>query len=159
MRVVLSGSLSAVEQMQRLLADEYQALAKADSDHLIRIAAAKQKAMVEIDESRARMDSLLAHWALPAGAEGMKALIAQCRGQVNPGIAAEGRDLPTLWQRLSKALQEVRRQNGINGSIIAESDRRLRDLLGTVRGQKETRLYGQNGRDTHYSSGRSLATL
>ncbi|MGB0721563.1 MAG: flagella synthesis protein FlgN [Gammaproteobacteria bacterium] len=159
MRVLLGRALSVVDRMQRLLADEYQALSKADSEGLVRIAAAKQKAMAELDEAHGQIDNLLAHWALPGGAEGMKHVLEQCRMHAAPEVVAEGRDLPSLWKRLAKSLAEVRRLNGINGSIIAESDRRLRDLLGTVRGQREMSLYGQDGRSSFHGGGRDLATL
>ncbi len=154
---VMQSALVAVARMQLLLSNEYQALSNADSRVLETISRDKQELMTGLEQVQSKWDVLLARQGLPSGAEGMRSWLKSAE-HLSVETDTGDINLTDLWQDLSDGLYTVRKLNGVNGAIIAESDRRVRDLLGTLRGNRQTSLYGQDGKTSAFTGGKALAS-
>lgn len=154
---LMQSALVWVDQMQLLLSNEYQALSVADSAALEKITVEKQKVMSNLQQVQLDWEKILVQKGFVGGGEGMKTWLGQAVADTSNAAQTDEVNVSSLWQNLSEGLVTVRKLNGINGAIIAESDRRVRDLLGTIRGTTQTNLYGQDGKNRSFSGGKALA--
>lgn len=159
MLAMLQSAWTAAGRMAQLLRDEYQALSQADSAALTGIARDKQVQMQALEQAQIGWDQLLVASGLPTGNTGMQQWLSAWRAYHAAGRVSSNIDAAALWRGLADGLRTIRKLNGINGAVIAESDRHVRDLLGTLRGNRETRVYGFDGRNRGYASGQDLATF
>lgn len=171
MIAVLQSAWTAAARMAQALRDEYQALARADSEALGNLANDKLAQMNALEQARSGWERLLAEAGLPAGNAGMQQWLKAWRAYHAAGRVNSNIDAAALWKGLGDGFRTISKLNGVNGAVIAESDRHIRDLIGTLRGGQETRLYGMNGRaqgfdrrftggvGSAYSSGNDLAVF
>ncbi|MFO1349958.1 MAG: flagellar protein FlgN [Gammaproteobacteria bacterium] len=135
--------LAVITQLHQLLLDEYQALRARCLADLRSVTSAKKKCLAE----------------LQALVERRIAVGGDFQSAVATTDPSEHPRLSQLWTELVNAGIQVRRQNAINGSVIAQSQSHVQQLLAILHGEPaQDCVYDQVASLSHSKTSRVFAT-
>ena len=135
-----------VAQLMQLLQDERDCISKNDGDRLARIAQDKQKLAQEIQDHTQQCEDSLHQAGFGNDNDSLRNYIERC-----------AQPLVVRWQSLQKQLKQCQTENRINGKLLTNSQRRIKQALAILQGKPvEEDLYGKAGKAVTTSSGNSL---
>lgn len=137
---LLRSDLQSLQELNRVLAREHQALEKNSAESLNELSETKNQ-LLEALRQRARQKVRL---------------LVEMGFRPDQGASSEflsGKDvdpaIQNLWQKAQTGLEICQRQNAVNGRIISHMQRRLSRMADILRGNdRSQRLYGSAG-ETH----------
>lgn len=145
---VISTELNCAHSLAEILQREQNALKSHDPEQVLDISREKQQAVEQMQECARQRDHLLASLGVTSGTTGIDLLL-----QANS--TAHCAD---LWHQLGEVAGKLRKQNEINGGILALSQRHNKQALDLLCGRTDSRnTYGARGQHHQDQSGHSLA--
>jgi len=144
----LHTDTNSCQALLKLLSDEREALSARDHDQLDQIIQAKALHLQHLENSA----NTRTQWAL-----------ALKQGQKDPTEAwsqimlDQPEEVATLWLQLKELLKTCRRENEVNGKILARNEKVFSRLVSILRGQQQAQsLYNSRGGNQAQGSGHHL---
>ncbi|WP_126453727.1 flagella synthesis protein FlgN [Sulfuriflexus mobilis] len=148
-KVCLEDEIRYAETLLTLLDAERQALAKNNGDSLEKIAKDKRQVAEQLDESAQRRRQQLTSGEDPHAGDMQAFITAQTEEFHQP--------LQKLWDQLLDVLGRCREQNHLNGSVLENSQRNIKQLIALLQGQTQNKeIYGRGGKIIDHSLEHSL---
>lgn len=149
MRAILGETVTALQRLAELLADEAERLKVRNIDGLDQLLAAKFEALQAANSVDERRRRCLTEAGYEAGEAGMRRYLAD-QGD---------RQLDACWQDALQLLQRVRALNEANGRIIHRGLADIEQLLGILRGDggQAVTTYGRSGQTKSGATGKTLS--
>lgn len=110
-------------ELQQLLLNQHGLLASHDVDGLTAHNQRQTRVMAEIQQQAQQRCQHLLALGLKPDEKGMATLITKLPGQLQQSVGEQ-------WQRLELLLQQCRRQNELNGRLLAGQIETIHTLLG-----------------------------
>jgi flagella synthesis protein FlgN len=125
------------ERLLELLRQEHQLLLQPPSSALEELTAVKQQQLEQLEQTVQRQTRLLARLGLSPDRQGAEAFIASL-----PAPSP----LHTQWLNLEEMLEASRKQNEINGGIVALSRRQISNALDLLQSTRQgQKTYDRSG--------------
>ncbi|MEW7981324.1 MAG: flagellar protein FlgN [gamma proteobacterium symbiont of Phacoides pectinatus] len=148
---LLGEELEAVEEMARVLSEEYRALSGGEPQEISAATEHKREALDRLARRSTQRGRFLRAAGLPVTD---RALADRLRGTPASNVLLE------LLHRLQQGLEEVRRQNRINGGIVSLGQRHARQAIGILSGRsRESDTYGPRGEQRNGADPNPLAKV
>jgi len=139
------------KQLMSLLQDERNVLATNDGSALEKITNAKEKLAQTIQSSTQQCSQFLQEAGFGSNNLSLKKYIDSCAEPL-------ATQLRTAWLALQSVLKQCQDDNRINGRLLNNSERRIKQALSILQGQPvEEDLYGKGGQAVNQSPGKSLS--
>lgn len=133
---IIHAELNAAKQLLNLLKQESSTLEKRDLAGLATLVEQKSQLLVELEQGGLKRKKLLQSRQLSSTDLNWQQLLS------STGNA----ELGQLWQSLEALVAECRKENEINGKLLARSQRTLSNLASLMRGQTPSQnLYNRQG--------------
>jgi flagella synthesis protein FlgN len=146
---MLMAELSESSQLQEILQREFDILGGDDPERIGAISKEKLAQMQRVAEQLTVRDRFLTELGLPKGKEGTDLLLR--------GLPQES-ELAGRWTKLQELGEQMKKQNEINGNIVAVSQRQARQALDILAGKTESpQTYGREGETRSTAQQNSLA--
>jgi len=148
LKQIMKDELRCSDELLEILYKEREALTGKDPDVVRQIAADKQEAAAQLETySRMRNEHLLNHGFDDEHDALDKVIVAY----------PEAASLTTVRNKLQVILEQCKKQNQINGSILDGSQRGIRQALNILRGQTApTEVYTKSGTTSHQAQTSTL---
>lgn len=149
---LLREELAAIDVLQQLLQQEYEALRSRDAQELERIASEKQASADQLRGLDTVRMAYLREQGFAADPQGLQACL-------NAAPTREERAILTaLTAEFERAIEQARDQNEVNGNIIAASRSHVEQALTIISGRDPLEfLYDHDSRKVFSGSGQSIA--
>lgn len=142
---VIDQEFRAASQLLGLLQQESEALSQRNLAALSTIVERKSQELVALDQAGKQRRALLSSQKLPVDDKHWRQLISRCRDE----------KLLQQWHAIEQNILACKRENEINGKLLARSQRVIDRLMGALKGQStDTSLYNQKG--NHNAGKRAL---
>ena len=149
---LITKQIEAAKQLHAILVQENAALQAREAEEMQSLSAKKAQLTEQLEQLSGQQSEILSSKGLPLSREGL----SRYARQLSPGLAAafQGR-----LQTLTDALEACKKQNLINGQMIAASRQSVEVALSILRGQNGPRglTYGPGGETLANNGGNSLA--
>ncbi len=146
---LLATELKHTRQLLDILIEEHQALGQPDPDRITAISLKKLDCLKELERHHAKREQFLVDQGFSSGAAGMEALVQSLPGDTP--VAGQ-------WRELRGLAGKLKRQNEINGSIVALTQRHITLALDILTGRASTSpTYGRSGQTHGNAASQRLA--
>ena len=146
----LEEGANQAQRLMQLLNDERSIISSNDGNALENIAASKEKLAKEIQASTQICNQRLEQAGYNADNRGLIECIQSC-------TETHSRHLKETWEKLQSLLKECQDANRINGKLLGNSQRRIKQALSILQGKPlDEELYGRGGETVHQSTGNTL---
>ncbi|UTA49454.1 flagellar protein FlgN [Simiduia sp. 21SJ11W-1] len=143
---VIEQELRAATQLLALLSQETDALSQRNLGALSSIIEKKSQELVALDQAARRRRALLTDQKLPVDDKHWRLLLSRCRDE----------KLLHQWHAIEENILACKRENEINGKLLARSQRAVNRLMGALKGQSaDTSLYNNKG---NHNAGKQALT-
>ena len=147
-RSLIEGDINACTALLNLLEQEREALKERSQERLEEILQAKADHLCHLENSA----KIRSEWAELYNAGGQS-----LEEKWHAIIAQQSSDIATLWHRLKDLLQNCRRENEVNGKILARNQKTFSRIISILRGQStSTNLYTSKGNRNPHIPGERL---
>ena len=151
---LLREELAAIEELQQLLQQEYDALRTRDASTLEHIAGAKQISADRLRNLDIARTTHLHDQGFAADWQGLQACLQTAPTREQRGI------LNKLVSEFERAVELARDQNEVNGAIITASRSHVEQALAIISGRDPLEfLYDHDSRKVFSSSGQRIAKV
>ena len=151
---LLREELAAIEGLQQLLRQEYDALRTRDVTMLERIAGEKQISADRLRHLDAARTTYLRERGFTADRQGLQTCLKAAPTREQCGV------LYKLASEFEHAIEQARDQNEVNGAIIAASRSHIEQALTIISGRNPLEfLYDHDSRKVFSSSGHPIAKV
>ena len=151
---LLCEELAAIEGLQQLLQQEYDALRTRDVTALEHIAGQKQISVDRLHSLDIARMAYLREQGFTADRQGLQTCLEAAPTRKQHGI------LHKLASEFERAVEQARDQNEVNGAIIAASRSHVEQALAIVSGRDPLEfLYDHDSRKVFSSSGQPIAKV
>jgi flagellar biosynthesis/type III secretory pathway chaperone len=148
---LLQKELELTEQLETLLADEYQAIAGRDTETFERLVSDKQQQLVLLARLEQERVVMLEESGFDDGHAGMTGCLQWCDPR---------QQLAALWQNLLSVARICHDQNRKNQQLVELCSRHAREALHLLRGEDTHQdVYQADGETDDRHSSRSLARV
>jgi len=146
----LEEGTNQAQQLMQLLNDERDIISSNDANALENIAASKEKLAQKIQASTVICSQRLEQAGYTANNSGLAEYFQRCS-------ETNSKQLKSTWEKLQSLLKECQNKNRINGKLLGNSQRRIKQALSILQGKPvDEELYGRGGETVHQSTGNSL---
>ena len=151
LKSLLKRDLANLDQLEKTLETEHEALSRNDMEHLDQAREQKDELLKAIRERAKRKIHILVNMGYrPDSGRAASAFLREETGD-------EG--LITAWQEAQKKLEACQRRNAVNGRIINHMQRRLTRISDIIRGSNPNQsLYGSGGETRSLNASNVLTT-
>ena len=144
---LLAQECNCARTLCDILIAERDALANNELDQLHDLSARKQEQVVELEQ----LSQQRTEWLHSQG-------VADDAAEIEKFFTAASEQTKLGWEKLLTQLEECQQLNRVNGSIVEQLQRKIRNALSILQGQPgETDLYDQRGK-TSTGSANSILT-
>lgn len=149
---LLREELAAIETLQQLLQQEYDALRTRDIPALQRIAGEKQVSIDQLRDLDTVRATYLREQGFAADRQGLQACLNAAPTREQRGI------LSKLASAFEHAIEQAHDQNEVNGAVITASRGHVEQALAIISGRDPLEfLYDHDSRKVFSSSGQPIA--
>jgi flagella synthesis protein FlgN len=146
---MLAAELSESSRLQEILQREFDILGKDDPDKIGAISKEKLAQMQQLAQRLTERDAFLNELGLPNGKQGTDLLLQ--------GLPQQS-ELASRWAQLQDLGEQLKKQNEINGNIVAVSQRQVRQALDVLSGKTGApQTYSREGETRSTAQQNSLA--
>ncbi len=146
---LLASELKETYQLLDILSEEHQALSSSNPDLITTISTKKLDALKQIEQRYSTRTQFLASIGLSSGSDEAESFITH--------LPKESM-IATQWQELQDLAKKLRRQNEINGGVIALTQRHITLALDILSGKANiTSTYGRSGQANSDATPQHLA--
>ena len=148
LKKVLETELQHTESLHQLLVQEKSALVN-DPETLTVLSDKKQVLISQLEKIQHHANAFLQDCGFSPDRQGMESCISWCDTEKN---------ILPVWKRLTDHIKECRKQNHLNGSIMENGMRSIKQALAILHGkvlQQDT--YNANGTENNQSIGKTIA--
>ena len=150
MSAYLEQSFGNATRLLQLLKDERESIANSDATTLEGITSEKKHIARILESSTKECSTLLSQAEYEVGDKGMLDFFATC-GEPHTS------QMTTRWNELQDILKQCQEDNRINGQLLDNSQRRIKQAIGILQGQPtDQELYGRRGKTISQSLTNSL---
>ncbi len=150
---LLSEEKICLQRLADSLERERAALEARDGEALERVVAEKDRILDQTSRLHQRRAALLQRCGFSNDEEGLQDCMAQC----SPNLS---RELAPLWRKLRARMEWCRDQNLVNGRILEQNMRCIRQTLSILRDcPQPLELYGPEGTTSEQSLSSPLARV
>ena len=142
---IIEQELQAANNLLSLLKQESEALSQRDITQLGTIIERKSQELVSLDQALRQRQQLMQSQKLPMDVKHWRLLLSRCRDE----------RLMSQWQQLEDNIKLCKKENEVNGKLLARSQRVINRLTAVLKGQSaDTALYNHKG--NHNAGKRTL---
>ena len=146
----LEEGTNQAQRLMQLLNDERAIISSNDGHALEEIATSKEKLAQEIQASTVICSQRLEQAGYTANNRGLAEYFQRCP-------ETHSKHLKTTWKKLQNLLKECQDKNRINGKLLGNSQRRIKQALSILQGKPvDEDLYGRGGETVQQSTGNTL---
>jgi flagella synthesis protein FlgN len=146
---LLAAELSETTRLCEILQREFDILGGDDPERIGAVSKEKLAQMQRLAECLTQRDRFLTELGLPKGKEGTDRLLR--------GLPQES-ELAARWAELQELGGQMKKQNEVNGNIVAVSQRQVRQALDILSGKTDSpQTYGREGETRSTAQQNSLA--
>ena len=147
---LISQELECTDMLLDILSDERTSLAN-NPEELIKLASVKQDKVIQLERLNEQRNSVLKQ------ANFDTKQVTECIQWCSSDTASATK-LTTQWKSLLTSIDKCRQYNQTNGTIIDNSQRKIRQALAILHGQKpENIAYSANGKTIDSGGHRTIA--
>ena len=151
LETLLGSDLQSLQQLNRALAREHQALEHNSADDLSALSEEKNRLLETLRQSARRKVHLLVEMGFRPN-QGVPSQFLRENGASDALLG--------LWQKAQTGLEICQRKNAVNGRIINHMQRRLSRMADILRGNdRSQRLYGSAGETQNLNHNSVLASV
>lgn len=146
---LLAAELEESRHLLEILIEEHQSLGHADPDQITAISTRKRDCLKKVERHYNDREQFLTRLGISSGTAGMESLVRSLPRETT--IAKQ-------WRELQSLAKDLKRQNDINGGIVALTQRHITLALDILSGRANTTpTYGPSGQTNHGNASQRLA--
>jgi flagellar biosynthesis/type III secretory pathway chaperone len=148
LKQIMQQETGHTEKLLTLL-DQERSLVSGNPEELMRVSEEKLKLIEQLELLNQKRNSIVQECGYAPDKQGMEACISWC---------SPDKSLHAVWQQLSQNVIECRSQNQLNGSVMDNSMRAIRQALSILYGQTSQESgYNASGSEVNDKLSRSIA--
>lgn len=155
---LLQQTIIELQRFLAVISTEKQALISGEINQLPTFSEEKSALATRLATLESQRENTLREAGFAAGREGVDAWLAANTTPSAPALLASPA-IPALWQQLINLAAEAKRENEINGKLIAALMQQNQQALGILLGQSaDTTTYDANGQQKSMAGRRPLGS-